>query len=93
VFIQSFVLMAGGFLAPWVRKITPRAALLAHWQAFPSPYLHAAGARYVYDASDRHRVLRNPAGELVGGVRYYKGIPAGLVAIAVGSAIAWGQLH
>src|SRR5205085_7386957 len=26
-----------------------------------------------------------------GGVRYYKGIPAGLVAIAVGSLIAWGS--
>ena len=28
VFIQSFVLMVGGFLAPWIRKVTPRAALL-----------------------------------------------------------------
>ena len=28
VFIQSFVLMVGGFIAPYVRKITPRAALL-----------------------------------------------------------------
>src|ERR1700736_4475200 len=28
VFIQSFVLMAGGFVAPVIRKITPRAALL-----------------------------------------------------------------
>src|SRR5271169_1689480 len=28
VFIQSFVLMAGGFIAPIVRKITPKAALL-----------------------------------------------------------------
>src|SRR5450432_3687854 len=28
VFIQSFVLMIGGFIAPYVRKITPRAALL-----------------------------------------------------------------
>ena len=28
VFIQSFVLMAGGFIAPFIRKITPRAALL-----------------------------------------------------------------
>src|SRR3979490_2670931 len=27
-FIQSFVLMAGGFIGPIVRKITPRAALL-----------------------------------------------------------------
>ena len=28
MFIQSFVLMAGGFIAPIIRKITPRAALL-----------------------------------------------------------------
>ena len=28
VFIQSFVLMVGGFIAPVIRKITPRAALL-----------------------------------------------------------------
>ena len=28
VFIQSFVLMLGGYLAPIVRKITPKAALL-----------------------------------------------------------------
>src|SRR3981081_802537 len=28
VFLQSFVLMAGGFLAPIVRRITPKAALL-----------------------------------------------------------------
>src|SRR5204863_5518437 len=27
VFIQSYVLMAGGFIAPIIRKITPRAAL------------------------------------------------------------------
>src|SRR5215468_231504 len=28
VFVQSFVLMVGGFVAPIIRKITPRAALL-----------------------------------------------------------------
>src|ERR1700690_3728991 len=28
VFVQSFVLMVGGFIAPIIRKITPRAALL-----------------------------------------------------------------
>src|SRR5437763_12019921 len=28
VFFQSFVLMIGGFIAPYVRRITPRAALL-----------------------------------------------------------------
>jgi len=30
-------------------------------------------------------------GELVGGVRYPKGIPAVLVAIIVGTAIAWAR--
>ena len=28
VFFQSFILMIGGFIAPIIRKITPRAALL-----------------------------------------------------------------
>ena len=28
VFVQSFVLMVGGFIAPVIRRITPRAALL-----------------------------------------------------------------
>ena len=28
VFVQSFVLMIGGFIGPWIRKVTPRAALL-----------------------------------------------------------------
>src|ERR1700733_8423026 len=27
VFLQSFILMLGGFLAPYIRKVTPRAAL------------------------------------------------------------------
>ena len=28
VFFQTFMLMIGGFIAPWIQKITPRAALL-----------------------------------------------------------------
>ena len=28
MFFQSFILMIGGFIAPFIRKITPRAALL-----------------------------------------------------------------
>ena len=28
MFVQSFVLMIGGFIGPVIRKITPRAALL-----------------------------------------------------------------
>ena len=29
VFLQSLILIFGGFIAPWVRKITPRVAMLA----------------------------------------------------------------
>ena len=37
VFFQSFILMIGGFIAPFIRKITPRAALLGTLPAFRSP--------------------------------------------------------
>ena len=37
VFVQSFILMAGGFIAPVVRRITPGPPCSARWQAFPSP--------------------------------------------------------
>src|ERR1700737_1386262 len=39
VFIQSFVLMVGGFIAPWIRKITPRAALLGSPPGVCIPFL------------------------------------------------------
>jgi len=34
VFFQSFILMIGGFIAPYIRRITPRAACSALWPAF-----------------------------------------------------------
>src|SRR5260221_11155696 len=39
VFIQSFVLMAGGFLAPIVRRITPKAALLGALAGGSLPFI------------------------------------------------------
>jgi len=92
VFIQSFVLMAGGFVAPIIRKITPRAALLGTLAGVSIAFISMRPALEMF---------MTPAIGLVcfavilaswfGGVRYYKGIPAGLVAIAVGTAIAWGS--
>ena len=66
VFFQSFILMIGGFIAPIVRKITPRAALLGTL-AGVSDHLHldAPGARNVHDAGDRPHLLRHHHGELV----------------------------
>jgi adenine/guanine/hypoxanthine permease len=92
VFIQSFVLMLGGFIAPIIRRITPRAALLGTLAGVSITFISMRPAVEMY---------MTPAIGLIcfavilaswfGGVRYPKGIPAGLVAIAVGSVIAWGS--
>lgn len=91
VFIQSFVLMIGGFVGPWIRKVTPRAALLGTLAGVSITFISMKPALEMY---------LTPAIGLTcfaiillswfGGVKY-RGIPAGLVAIAAGAAIAWGS--
>ena len=92
VFIQSFVLMIGGFIAP-VHPQDHAARRAARHAGRRVDHLHldAPGAGDVHDAGDRHRLLRHHPGSWFGGVRYPRGIPAGLVAIAVGMLIAWGS--
>ncbi len=92
VFIQSFVLMIGGFVGPVIRKITPRAALLGTLAGVSVAFISMRPALEMF---------MNPVIGVVcfavivvswfGGVRYFRGIPAGLVAIGVGTAIAWGS--
>jgi adenine/guanine/hypoxanthine permease len=92
VFIQSFVLMAGGFIGPFIRRVTPRAALLGTLAGVSVAFISMRPALDMFVT---------PAIGLVcfaliiaswfGGVRYWRGIPAGLVAIAVGTVIAWGS--
>jgi AGZA family xanthine/uracil permease-like MFS transporter len=92
VFFQSFILMIGGFLAPWVRKITPRAALLGTLAGVSITFIAMRPALEMYQTpviglSCFAIILVN----WLGGFRYPKGIPAGLIAIAVGMIIAWGS--
>jgi len=92
VFVQSFVLMVGGFIAPVIRRITPRAALLGTLAGVSVAFIALRPALEMF---------MTPALGLVcfsvilvswfGGVRWFRGIPAGLVAIALGCAIAWGS--
>ena len=66
VFFQSFMLMIGGFIAPWIRRITPRAASARHLgRRLGDVHLDAAGAGNVYDAGDRPDLLCHHHGELV----------------------------
>jgi AGZA family xanthine/uracil permease-like MFS transporter len=92
VFIQSFVLMIGGFIAPVIRKITPRAALLGTLAGVSITFISMSPALSMYMTP----VIGVVCFAIIllswfGGVRYYKGIPAGLIAIGVGSIIAWGS--
>jgi AGZA family xanthine/uracil permease-like MFS transporter len=90
VFIQSFVLMAGGFIGPIIRKITPRAALLGTLAGVSITFISMKPALEMFMTP----VIGFVCFAVIivswfGGVRYFKGIPAGLVAIAVGTIIAW----
>src|SRR6187431_1013373 len=92
VFIQSFVLMIGGFCGSIIRKITPRAALLGTLAGVSVTFISMRPALEMFMTPQIGLVCF--AIILVswfGGVRYPKGIPAGLVAIAAGMLIAWGS--
>jgi AGZA family xanthine/uracil permease-like MFS transporter len=92
VFIQSFVLMAGGFIAPIIRKVTPRAALLGTLAGVSVTFISMRPALDMYMTPVIGVVcFAVILASWFGGVRYFKGIPAGLVAIAVGTLIAWGS--
>src|SRR6266849_4242439 len=92
VFFQSFILMIGGFVAPYIRKITPRAALLGTLAGVSVTFISMRPALEMYMTP----VIGLTCFAIImvswfGGVKYPKGIPAGLVAIIVGMAIAWGS--
>ena len=92
VFFQSFILMIGGFIAPWVRMITPRAALLGTLAGVSITFIAMRPAVEMYQTP----VIGLTCFAIIlvnwlGGFRYPKGIPAGLIAIAVGMIIAWGS--
>jgi AGZA family xanthine/uracil permease-like MFS transporter len=91
VFVQSFVLMAGGFVGPIIRKVTPRAALLGTLAGVSLTFISMAPALQMFMTP----VIGITCFAIIllnwfGGVKYGK-VPAGLVAIAAGLVIAWGS--
>src|SRR5271165_3392674 len=92
VFFQSFILMIGGFIAPYIRRITPRAALLGTLAGVSITFISMRPALEMYMTP----VIGITCFAIIlvswfGGFKYPKGLPAGLVAIAVGMIIAWGS--
>jgi adenine/guanine/hypoxanthine permease len=92
VFFQSFILMIGGFIAPIVRRITPRAALLGTLAGVSITFISMRPALQMYETPIIGLVcFAIILASWFGGVQYFRGIPAGLVALVVGSALAWGS--
>jgi AGZA family xanthine/uracil permease-like MFS transporter len=92
VFVQSFVLMAGGFIAPIIRRITPRAALLGSLAGISITFISMRPGLLVFETPLIGIVcLAVILANWFGGVRYFGGVPGGLIAIAVGTIIAWGS--
>src|SRR5579859_3208783 len=92
VFFQSFILMIGGFVAPYIRKITPRAALLGTLAGVSVTFISMRPVLEMYMTP----VIGLTCFAIItvswfGGFRYPKGTPAGLVAIIVGMIIGWGS--
>jgi AGZA family xanthine/uracil permease-like MFS transporter len=91
VFIQSFILMVGAFIAPVIRRITPRAALLGTLAGVSITFISMRPALEMFMTPVIGLVCF--AAILVawfGGLKYPRNVPAGLVAILVGMVIGWG---
>ena len=92
VFVQSFVLMIGGFIAPVIRRITPRAALLGSLAGISITFISMRPGLLVFETPLIGIVcFAIILANWFGGVRYFRGVPGGLVAIAAGTIIAWGS--
>ena len=93
VFVQSFVLMIGGFIAPVIRRITPRAALLGSLAGVSITFISMSPAAQMFlDPIIGVVCFAVIMLSWFGGVRFFKGLPGGLIAIGVGAAIAWGSV-
>ena len=92
VFVQSFVLMGGSLIAPTIRRITPRAALLGSLAGISITFISMSPAAQIFQ-TPMIGIICFAVILLAwfGGVRYPAGIPGGLMAILIGTLVAWGS--
>ncbi len=90
VFIEGVVLLIGSFVASHVRRLTPRAALLGTLAGVSITFISMKPAMEIFESPVIGLVsLAIILGGWYGGIRYPGKIPAGLVAIGVGTILAW----
>ena len=92
VFLQSLVMIAGGFAGQWIRKITPRAALLSALVGIALTYIAVAPIESLFTTPVIGLVcLAVVLLDWLGGVRLFRGAPAGVAILLLGAAVAWSS--
>ena len=90
VFVEGIVLFLSAFAAPTIRRLTPRAALLGTLAGISITFISMRPAFQIAEAPIIGLVsMAIILAAWFGGVRYPGNLPGGLVAIAVGTALAW----
>jgi AGZA family xanthine/uracil permease-like MFS transporter len=90
VFIEGIVLFAGAFIAPTIRRLTPRAALLGTLAGISITFISLRPAMEIFETPIIGLVsLIIILGAWYGGVKFPGKLPGGLVAIGVGTLLAW----
>jgi len=90
VFIEGIVLFAGAFIAPTIRRLTPRAALLGTLAGISITFISLRPAMEIFETPIIGLIsLVIILGAWYGGVKYPGKLPGGLVAIGVGTILAW----
>lgn len=91
-FIEGLVNLSGAFFAPYIRKLTPRAALLGTLAGVSIAFISLRPAMQIMSPYPWIGLvcLAIVLGGWFAGVRFPWNVPAGLVAIFFGTAMAWG---
>jgi adenine/guanine/hypoxanthine permease len=95
-FIIGVIILIGAFVGPYVRKVTPRAAMLGALAGISLTFIAMQPASEMWEATwISLPVLIVIIVGFVAGVRLPKNIPIGLVALVLGTAIGWigGYMH
>jgi adenine/guanine/hypoxanthine permease len=89
-FVHAIVVAICAFIGPWLRRVTPRAAMLGSLAGVALTYIAANAAFQAFDVAWLALVC---FGILLFGwfaqVRFPFNLPAGLVAILVGTVLGW----
>ena len=89
-FIIGLIILAGAFFGPWVRKVTPRAAMLGMLAGIALTFISMRPAAIMWEAAwIAIPVLVIIIVGFFANVRLPGNMPIGLAALLVGTAIGW----